>query len=658
MKQGKKIAALFLFLVVVVLCFVVGRNVYRENHSESGQNKEKTANIGSEKLLTIESDIVTEDSEVTKSRQIDTQLQQELESGNYTLEEPLVVQNPYQKSPLTALVLFNTKKKVSVKSTVKGQESLENSDFSGETELGTEHRVPVLGLYSGTTNEVLIELFNKDGKQVGERTLEIQTDPLPEKMEGLVDVYQSGEDTALPLVLVTGQSTAHSFAFDKSGEIRWYLSDTSGSYGVFPISGGKFMYQDRDTMIPTYEKPHTTKMYEMDYLGRVYKVYYVKNGWHHEVIEKEEGGNLLILSSSIDEHVEDVVLEMDRETGEIVKELDMRELFGDTYVDMIDWAHLNTIDYEEEDHALILSPRNLHSVIKVDWETNELLWILADPEFWTGTEFEDKVLQPEGDIVWHYQQHSSYRIADTDSDPNTIQLMLFDNHWEKTRKVDFFDDDTNSYVTQYTIDEEKKTVKQDKLFAGVKSKITSNFVLKAEEKRVFSMGGYLDPEIDEHNGMIYEFDYDTGEVINQYALKNTFYRAYGFEPDYTVLSKEMEQSDTWNYGTLRDFDQLNAAPKVSDQVLEDDLDMKIVDQILYLKAKDHDVRKIYLIGEENSYELDFSDTLPGEDIYENVSYYLTAPLTSLEEDSYQLVLDYNDEILSTGRTIQIKEVVE
>lgn len=655
MKQGKRIAAIVVFLGAVALCVLVGINAYQENH----QNQKKTASIGNqEKQITIESDISMEDSQVTMCRQIDAQLSEELKSGNYTLEEPLVVQNPYQNSPLTALVLFTTEDEVSVKATVKGDESFEDSDFAGETEAGTDHRVPVLGLYAGRTNQVLIELFNENGKQVDERTLEIQTDPLPEKMEDLVDIYQSGEDTALPLILVTGQQTTHSFAFDKSGEIRWYLSDTSGSYGIFPISGGRFMFQDRDTMTPTYEKPHTTKMYEMDYLGRVHKVYYLENGWHHEVIEKEPGGNLLILSSSIDEHVEDVVLEMDRKTGQVVKKLDMREIFGETYVDMIDWAHLNTVDYDAEDNALILSPRNLHSVIKVDWNTNELIWILANPEFWEGTDFEDKVLEPEGEIVWHYQQHASYRIGDTDADPNTIQVMLYDNHWHKTRKVDFFDDDSQSYVTQYTIDEKNKTVKQDKIYGGVKSKITSNFVLEQEENRVFSMGGYLDPEIDGHKGMIYEFTYDTGDVVNQYALKNTFYRAYAFEPDYAALEEQMEQSEIWNYGSLKDFEKMNGQIEIIEKALEDSLDMKITDQILYIKAKDHDIRTIYLIGENNKYELDFSDTLPGEDLYENVSYYLTAPLTSLEEDNYELVLNYNDDIISTGKTIQIKEVQE
>lgn len=71
-------------------------------------------------------------------------------------------------------------------------------------------------------------------------------------------------------------------------------------------------------------------MYEMDYLGRIYRQYYVKNGTTMKSL-KEPGGNLFVLSSSIAGHTEDVVLEIDRKTGETVKELDMKEIFDKTY---------------------------------------------------------------------------------------------------------------------------------------------------------------------------------------------------------------------------------------------------------------------------------------------------------------------------------------
>ena len=95
--------------------------------------------------------------------------------------------------------------------------------------------------------------------------------------------------------------------------------------------------------------------------------------------------------------------------------------------------------------------------------------------------------------------------------------MIFDNHWHVRRKNKFFDNDEQSYVTIYTIDEKKKKAWIEKRFGGIKSKITSNGILCAEKRRLFYMGGFLAyPEnYDNRGGYIYEFDYDTGCALNE-----------------------------------------------------------------------------------------------------------------------------------------------
>ena len=59
----------------------------------------------------IETDIPKEATRIASSYEIDQQLQAELENG-YSWEEPMVIQNPYQVSPLTAVIIFDTKKSV------------------------------------------------------------------------------------------------------------------------------------------------------------------------------------------------------------------------------------------------------------------------------------------------------------------------------------------------------------------------------------------------------------------------------------------------------------------------------------------------------------------------------------------------------------------
>ena len=68
---------------------------------------------------------------IASSYEIDQQLQAELENG-YSWEAPMVIQNPYQASPLTAVVIFDTKEECAVRFTVKGK--TEAADISGEVE--------------------------------------------------------------------------------------------------------------------------------------------------------------------------------------------------------------------------------------------------------------------------------------------------------------------------------------------------------------------------------------------------------------------------------------------------------------------------------------------------------------------------------------------
>jgi len=590
---------------------------------------------------------------VSQSYQLDRQIEYLLMNENYSFDVPMVILNPFGNSPLTALVLFKTDEEYSVRVTVKG--NTEVTDVIGTVGAATYHRVPVIGLYPEKNNTVILELIDKENNVIATKSLSIQTDPLPKSMQDLVKVVKYTKPSAYGMLVVSGFGNPRPFAFDTEGNIRWYLNEEYASYGYFPLSNNRFIVMDKDVMIQTYEKPHAQQLYEMDYLGRVYQIYFVKNGAHHEIIEKTTGGNLLVATNSINGHVEDMIQEIDRKTGAIVKSLDLREIFGDTYVDMIDWAHVNSVQYIKEDNSVVLSPRNIHSAIKVDWATNELKWIICDPRFWEGTPFESKVLKPEGDIIWNYQQHAAYQLdKDLDNNPDTIHIMLFDNHWHGTRKISFYDKLTSSFVSIFTVNEKDKTVSQLHTYEGIKSKITSNYRFNPEAGRVFFMGGYLAEETsDKQNGMIYEFDYESEEVINQYSTRNTFYRAYEFVPDFNSCASALVPDDNYFKGTLSAAVLNDNAQPVPDEILSDGVKFSISQQILYVETNDHKVSSIEFIGNNASYMLDLSYTGAGESKYRKLTYSLLAPFSNLPPDDYKLVITYEGGRYNTGHTISI-----
>ena len=54
---------------------------------------------------------------------IDEQLKTEINSGNYTFDDPLVIQDPYKNSPLSAIIVYNTEEPELVSIEVKGKQN-------------------------------------------------------------------------------------------------------------------------------------------------------------------------------------------------------------------------------------------------------------------------------------------------------------------------------------------------------------------------------------------------------------------------------------------------------------------------------------------------------------------------------------------------------
>ena len=108
--------------------------------------------------------------------EIDQQLQAEQENG-YTWDDPMVILNPYQISPLTAVVLFDTEEEYGVRFTVKGKTAA--ADISGEIDAASSHRVPIIGLYPGEDNTVVLELLDDSGRVKDSQEITITTEALP-----------------------------------------------------------------------------------------------------------------------------------------------------------------------------------------------------------------------------------------------------------------------------------------------------------------------------------------------------------------------------------------------------------------------------------------------------------------------------------------------
>ena len=132
-------------------------------------------------------------------------------------------------------------------------------------------------------------------------------------------------------------------------------------------------------------------------VGKILKIIKLGNyGYHHHILEMENGNLLLAVTKDeavkIDQSgktiktVEDYIIEIERESGKIVKEWDIGKILdvNRLYQGMGrggDWFHMNSFIYDKKDNSLIISGNN-QGIIKIDYEIGKLKWILAYHKDW------------------------------------------------------------------------------------------------------------------------------------------------------------------------------------------------------------------------------------------------------------------------------------
>ena len=619
------------------------------------------------------------------------------ESADYTPDNILVIRDPYGYVPLSAMAVFSSEKPLRAKVWVEGSK---DTLVSGELPPTTKHFIPIMGLYAEKVNDIRIELYN-GRKRVKRIHLQIETGALPVSLQNLCKVLVKDNEPAYPFYYISGVDVWFPTVIDSEGNVRYYIRKPSKNYGVFPLSQGYLIHCERNISRPSFGVPHASVAYEMDLWGRVRKTINIKNGIHHDVYEIGPGGNLLITTSTLVKYCEDAVAEVDRATGKIIKVLGMDDVITEPSVkDSSDWAHMNTVSFNRQDNTVLVCLRNLHSVLKIDWSTNELIWILGDPYFWKGTTMEKYVLTPEHeDIKWFYQAHASYQLErKLGDDPEVSRIMIYDNHYQSRRQTDNFDNDENSYGNIYFVNEKTKTVRLHKRFESRKSTVRSNAVYSREKDRFLMMSGVLDKKYKKNEALIYDYTYSDGSLNYMLGIRNKFYRAYPFSFEYYPLAERIRTNPVYageySYPVECDgIDVTNAlkiefGPEHEDVIQEErkmktrkekeaeweklmagkvweELDhteriaktsFKLNGKTLLMYGIDHIVNQLYFVGENHTYVYDNTDTK--QDllaIFYNYGYHMSVGIDTLKKDRYHLYIRCMGNLYDTGKDFEIKD---
>jgi len=412
-------------------------------------------------------------------------------------------QNPNPSVPLAATIHLSTDLPTRITLEIGDDESTKSIPVSSEP--ATRHEVPVLGLRPDRDHILRVRATTPEGGEAISRDLQMQTDPLPADFPPLeiwiarptlreqgvlmVPTYRwtaSGPDREFGLVL----------GLDASGDVVWYYrTDHPISEPQVTAAGNLTYLSSRDG-----------QMWEIDLFGNMIR------RWHTTGIKKEvppesipidtdtlhhdyavlPSGNFLALGSEARRYesypsseedaraprkphdvIGDLIVEFDP-AGNVIRQwrlLDILDPFrlgpsslstgfwAKTYEEILDepgydWAHANSLIYDDRDSSAILSLNHQAAIVKIDLETGELEWILGDPAGWKEP-WSAKLLTPVGDVVWPYSQHAAKLTPEG-------RILLFDNGsalgipaHEPTRS-----EPRHSRAVMYEVDEAKGEVRQ------------------------------------------------------------------------------------------------------------------------------------------------------------------------------------------------------
>ena len=375
-------------------------------------------------------------------------------TNNTSPDNPKIFLNPYKNSPLTALIIFHSDEEIAPTVTIEGKD--EYTSISHSFKSSKDHFLPIYGLYANYDNKITISYSDSAGEK--SKQFIIQTAPLP---SNVAQAEVSAPDkTKLDSSLYFFSPSSNSFAaaYDINGEVRWYLTQKTSWDNKRLKNGHILISTERIINTPYY----MTGMYEIDLLGKIYNEYSIPGGYHHDYFEMPNG-NLLVASDNFEatnDTVEDYIVEIDRDSGKIVKDFDLKKIIptnntGNENYSNADWFHNNSVWYDEATNSVILSGRHADAVISLDYTEATLNWIIGDPTGWPESMQKYFFTPISEDFEWQWSQHAAMVTPEG-------YIFLFDNGNNKSKIAENYVPAENSYSrgVLYKIDTANMTIEQ------------------------------------------------------------------------------------------------------------------------------------------------------------------------------------------------------
>ncbi|MBQ8219189.1 MAG: aryl-sulfate sulfotransferase [Bacilli bacterium] len=425
---------------------------------------------------------------------IDKEISKYIKNKKIGMNNPKVILDPYNSSPLTALVIFYTKDSTSIKLYI-------NDIYMTTVEKSKSHIIPIYGLREDYNN--IIKLIDDNNN---ESIINIKTDKLENSN---FYTYKSTNNTNEHLFITSPKGK---YAIDNEGYMSWYMNMNNNEMDL--SSDKKIYFIDK-----------FYRLIETDFMGKVYQAYYTDAFYNNHKVKKLNNNNIMVINSNFN------VCEIDYKTGEILYSIDLSEILQKIDNDFnmsFENNYINYFQYNEEDKTLLVSIRGISAIINYDLLNNEIIWILSNNDI-----FSDKFDKYKLNLIngeYFIGQHTPY-LKDN-------KLYVFNNNNFIFHDADFSLAKKSSVIIYEINDMNIKEIYRYK--SNYSSGWYGSFYEQDEIKNINfgcivgeEEGNYSKViELDKNNNIITELTTNYDNIIIYESFRNEFYNE--ITPNYPI----------------------------------------------------------------------------------------------------------------------------
>lgn len=540
MKMINILLILIVIVAFVLFLFLTGKKIY-----QSVQNKKVISMNALDVMISfVLSDISDEVYQVEMDEDVDSEVDtfsenyqvivdnkiRDLMIEPYSFEEPFLMIDPYNTNTTAINIYFEDEGVVEYTVHVEDDSIPDYTNTLYQTKVENNYGSSIIGLVAGYENEVHMTLTLEDGTvKENDFVFNMKNIKNSGNVSTTLEVEEGNSVSSLEdgLYAVLGHDknyNADIYLYDNNGVLRSELN-------LEDYRADRIIFTDDDSMIYSSNEDELIKV---NSLGKIEQTYYLGDyEMHHDYRYNEDHERLLILASKKEsETIEDCIISLNLRDGSVKEIIDMKDLLPEMYKKAfhpeendyggseLDWVHLNSIDFIDED-SIVVSSRELSSVIAIDniYDEPTIRYILSVPEMYEGTSYSDLVYQKNGDFTASAGQHSVVYEEDDSLPEGSYYLYMYNNNYGGSATLPDFDftiyfpgvgnyqEGEASYYYQYLVNETDKTFTLVKKIPVDYSSIVSSTQELGNNIITSSGLSHLYAEYDQDGDLIRKFKY-------------------------------------------------------------------------------------------------------------------------------------------------------